>query len=73
MTSPIGSFFSHAFSLPGTGSPGPSIPKIPTPVPAQLPTSKPSSNRPQQSFFSGAAMAQQQGIVPNQGKTLIGS
>ena len=75
MTSPlksVGSFFQHAFSLPGTGSPGPAIPKVPTPIPATLPTSKPTSGQSQQNFFSGAAMAQQQGMGSAPGKTLIG-
>lgn len=67
-----GSFFEHAFALPGSGSPGPSISPPPTAPPASLPTAKPTRKTGQQSFFSGAAMAQQQGMGPGQGKTLIG-
>ena len=80
MVSPVKSFFSHAFALPGTGA-GPSetnvnIPAPPTTVPASMPTSKPGGGKKtQQSFFSGAAAAQAAGAAGgggSTGKTLIG-
>ncbi len=70
----VGSFFSHAFAAPGSGAGAPNIPAPPpTAPPAQQPTAKPGKKTTQQSFFSGAAMAQQQGTGASAGKTLVGS
>ncbi len=69
----VGSFFSHAFAAPGSGAGAPNIPAPPPTAPAStVPTTKPGAKKTQQSFFSGAAMAQQQGMSSGQGKTLVG-
>lgn len=67
-------YYKHIFKMPGTTPPSITIP--PMAPPQQAPTAKPKAKGIQQSFLSGAAMAQQQGAgggAATGGKSLLGS
>lgn len=73
--SPVKSFFSHAFAM---SPPDINLPSIPPGLqPTTSPGSKPAAKGQQQSFMSGAAMAQQSlagaGSGGTRGKSLIGA
>lgn len=70
----IGKPVERALTASGSGNPPPSAPAAPPPAPpAMQPGAKPTRKTSQQSFFGGAAMAQQAGLGSAQGKTLIGA